>query len=158
MEVRTNLNQIYSMRERQNQKGFTLIEILVAIALIAILSAITIVAINPAKHFAESRDAQRSSDAAQILSAVTQYTGEQGHALSDFGTITNCSSGSDAIGSGGGNIDLDSLLVDEYIVAIPTDPGGGTESDTGYTICQTTSGRVEISAPSAETKTISVKR
>jgi len=151
-------------------KGFTLIEILVVVALIAILTAITFIAINPAKNFADTRNAQRSSDVTQILNAVTQYTSEagSGHSLADFGTIPAClTSGTEQqktdamafIGTGSGNIDLTTDLVDEYIVGIPMDPLSGTAANTGYKICQTTGGRVEIKAPAAEnSKVISVKR
>jgi len=143
--------------------GFTLIEILVVVALIAILTAITFIAINPAKNFADTRNAQRSSDVNEILNAVTQYTSEQGHTLADLGTIPLCSATPAHIGSGTGNVDLDKApLVDTYIVGIPLDPSTGTAADTQYTICQTAvggAGRIQVSAPLAEnSKTISVKR
>jgi len=138
--------------------GFTLIEILVVVALIAILAAVTIIAINPAKNFADTRNSTRSADVTAILNAVTQYTSEQGNALSDFGTIATCPTTS-AVGTGAGNINLATLLVDEFIVAIPLDPSSGTAADTGYTICQTTGARVQIDAPDAENgKVISVRR
>lgn len=149
------------MRDKK-QKGFTLVEILVVVALIAILAAITIIAINPAKNFADTRNAQRSADVSQILNAVTQYTAEDGQQLSDFedGTVTipECPATVD-IGTGADDLDLETSLVDEYIVAIPEDPSGATDTDTGYDICQTAGGRVEVSAPIAENdKTISVRR
>lgn len=141
-------------------KGFSLIEILVVVALIVILATITIVAINPAKNFRDTRNAQRSADVMQILNAVTQYTSEEGNSLSLLGTIPACPAsgpGTGVIGTGG--IDLGATLVDEYLVAIPTDPSTGTDADTGYTICQTAGGRVQIDAPDAEDgKVISVKR
>lgn len=147
------------MQKLTQEEGFTLIEVLVVVAIVVVLAAITIIAINPAKHFADTRNAQRSADVGEILNAVTQYTSQQGNALGDFGTITDCSSGADSIGTGAGNINLSTLLVDDYIVAIPQDPQGGTEANTGYTICQTTGGRVQIAAPNAENdKTIAVKR
>lgn len=140
-------------------KAFTLVEVLVVVALIAILATITIVAINPAKNFADTRNTQRSSDVAQILNAATQYTSEQGNDVSDFGTIPLCTATPAPIGTGAGNINLGTLLVDEYIVAIPEDPSTGTAADTGYTICQTTGGRIQIDAPDAENgAVISVKR
>lgn len=138
--------------------GFTLIEIIVVIALISILAAITFVAINPAKTFADVRNAQRQSNVSEILNAVTQYTAESGHALADFGAIATCPATS-AIGSGAGNINLSTLLVDTYIAGIPVDPSSGTAANTGYTICKTASNRVTIAAPDAENgQTISVKR
>lgn len=143
-------------------EGFSLIEILVVVALIIILATITIVAINPAKNFRDTRNAQRSADVMQILNAVTQFTSEEGNSLASLGTIPACPAtgpGTGVIGTGAGAINLSATLVDEYIVAIPKDPSGGTDADTGYTICQTAGGRVQIDAPDAEDgKTISVKR
>jgi prepilin-type N-terminal cleavage/methylation domain-containing protein len=156
------------MSKQKTVKGFTLIEILVVVALIAILTAITFIAINPAKNFADTRNAQRSSDVTQILNAVTQYTSEQGRSLVDFtivggGAVPTCPTTA-PIGTATGSVDI-SALVPTYIVGIPLDPqliGGGTgdAGDTGYTIC-TTVGRVQIDAPNAEgakAGLISVKR
>jgi prepilin-type N-terminal cleavage/methylation domain-containing protein len=139
--------------------AFTLIEVLVVVALIAILAAVTIVAINPAKNFADTRNATRSSDVNALLNAITQYTSEQGNSLGDFGTVPLCTATPAAIGTGAGNINLSTNLVDEFIVAIPMDPSTGTAADTGYTICQTAGARVQIDAPDAENgKVISVRR
>ena len=66
---------------KKTYEGFTLIEILVVVGLIAILAAVTIVAINPAKNFEQTRDAQRSADVTAILNAVTQYTSEEGQTI-----------------------------------------------------------------------------
>ena len=148
-------------KDNKSIQGFTLIEILVVVALIAVLAAVTIIAINPAKNFADTRNATRSADVTQILNAISQYTYEEEHAIGDFGVISLCTVGVDVIGTGG--IDLGSEttppLVDEYIVAIPEDPSVGTATDTGYTICLTPGGRVEIDAPNAENgASITVKR
>ncbi len=144
-------------RDQKKYQGFSLIEILVVVALIIILATITLVAINPGKNFRDTRNAQRSADVTQILNAVTQYTSEEGNSISAFGTITNCTTGTSSIGTAG--INLATILVDEYIVAIPMDPSVGTAEVTGYTICVTDGGRVQIDAPNAENaKVISVKR
>ena len=144
---------------QKSYKGFSLIEILIVVALIIILATITIVAINPAKNFEDTRNAQRSADVSQILNAVTQYTSEEGNSIADFTGISTCGDAATESSIGTGGVDLAALLVDEFIVAIPTDPSTGTDAVTGYTICRTTSGRVQIDAPAAEGgKVISVKR
>lgn len=150
----------------KRQEGFTLIEILVVVALIAILAAITIVAMNPAKNFADTRNATRSSDVNAIINAVTQYTSESGNSIADLGTISDNCATPTCIGTFvatppavGSCVDLGATLVDEWIVAIPEDPTSGNAENTGYTICRTTSGRVQIDAATPENnKVISVKR
>lgn len=154
------------MAKARNFKGFTLIEILVVVALIAILTAITFIAINPAKNFEDTRNAQRSSDVTQILNAVTQYTSEQGHLLSDLGTIPLCDAvapSPTAVEIGSAALDLGDTagpLVDEYIVGMPVDPSDSDDANTGYWICQTDGGRIQVSAPNTENRPtpISVKR
>jgi type IV pilus assembly protein PilA len=147
------------MDKSRKLQGFTLIEILVVVALIAILAAVTIVAINPAKNFADTRNATRSADVTQILNASTQYTSEEGHAVGDLGTIPACTATPACIGTDATCVNLATTLVDEYIVDIPQDPTTGDATDTGYTICQTSGGRLQIDAPDAENgATITVMR
>jgi prepilin-type N-terminal cleavage/methylation domain-containing protein len=146
------------MQRNKKYSGFSLIEILIVVGLILILAAVTIVAINPAKHFRDTRNSQRSADVSEILNAVSQYAGEEGRTVAALG-IPPCSDGPSNIGTGEGFVNLTTALVDEFIVAIPKDPSTGTDLNTGYTICQTQGGRVEIAAPGAEDgKEIIVRR
>lgn len=53
--------------------SFTLIEILVVIAIIGVLSAAVLVAVNPVKRAGKARDAQRKSDMSQVKTALEVY-------------------------------------------------------------------------------------
>ena len=107
---------------RQN-KGFTLLEILLVIAAIGILAAIVIVAINPLRQIGKARDATRLASLNTLQKALEQYyisngrypdgviAGEYIEICVDGNTI-EC-------------VDLEDDLVPTYIAEIPKDPQGG---------------------------------
>lgn len=146
------------------QKGFTLLEVLLVIAILAILAAIVIVAINPGKQLADSRDAQRRADVNTILNAVYQYSIDNDGDLPGPSTIPAateelCRSGSGLTPDCTGLIDLSDVTANEtYLVSLPFDPQETNTNQTGYEIRQTGNGRVTVSAPLAENGTISVTR
>ncbi len=55
------------------QIGFTLIELVISIAILAVLAVFIIVTLDPFTQFEKSRDARRKSDLAQIQKALEQY-------------------------------------------------------------------------------------
>jgi prepilin-type N-terminal cleavage/methylation domain-containing protein len=57
----------------RTQKGFTLIELIVTIAILAIILTIVVVAINPAEQLSRSRDAKRVADLDSVKTAITLY-------------------------------------------------------------------------------------
>lgn len=152
------------IKDKGKNDAFTLIEILVVVALIAMLSTITFIAVNPTRTFENTRNAQRSNDALQILNAVTQYISYPNQDLDTLavaagvtgGIFESCSSGYNIIGSSDAN--LSSVLAPEYIVGIPIDPSTGTMANTGYTICIAPSSRITISSLGAEGTSVSVSR
>src|SRR4030042_2430131 len=55
------------------RKGFTLIELVIVIGILAILAAVVILVLNPAQLLAQARDSQRLSDLGSIKSAIALY-------------------------------------------------------------------------------------
>src|SRR5258708_22480899 len=80
----------------KSQKGFTLIELLVVIGIIAVLATIVIIAINPARQFAQARNTQRLSNINTLLNGIGQQLADnKGVAIS----ATTCSGLGTAIGT-----------------------------------------------------------
>lgn len=134
------------------KKAFTLIELVIVIALIGFLATMTIISINPGKSLSDTRNAQRTADILKILNAVTQYTTDNNQTLASLGPIPLCTGNPSSvnIGTSAGLLNLSTGLVDKYTDSIPKDPSNGTDANTFYTICQTANGRIKISAPNAE--------
>jgi prepilin-type N-terminal cleavage/methylation domain-containing protein len=63
-----------SMPLKSKEKGFTLLELLIVIAIMALLSVILIVVINPAETLKKARDTQRISDLASLKTSLGIYT------------------------------------------------------------------------------------
>lgn len=132
------------------RRGFTLIEILIVIGLIAILAGIVLVAINPGRQFAQARNSQRESNVETILNAI-------GQDIADNKGILTCSTATTTpaalatttdIGTGVGKVDLTCLVPTYIATVIPFDPVGGSAADTLYTLQQaTSSGRFVVCAP-----------
>lgn len=59
------------------KKAFTLVELLIVIALIAILSVAVLATINPIEQTNKARDASVKNDAAEVLSAYERYFASQ---------------------------------------------------------------------------------
>lgn len=64
--------------KNRNQKGFTLIEIIVVVGILAVLTITALIAFNPSYQFQKARDAQRKSDLSQISKALENYNGDYG--------------------------------------------------------------------------------
>ncbi|MDQ5900765.1 MAG: type pilus assembly protein PilA [Patescibacteria group bacterium] len=145
----------------KSHKGFTLIELLVVIGILATLLAITLIAINPARQFAQANNTKRRSDVLQLLNAVHQYAAEN---QGQFPTGLTASAAAAPIADTG--TDICTAIMPTYISALPTDPSLNTNPvtdcatyDTGYTVARDAQGRITVAAPSAELgQTISVVR
>ena len=144
----------------KSQQGFTLIELLVVIGILAILLAITLIAINPARQFAQARNTNRRSAVTQILNAVGSYFADHGGNLPTNlstmapTTLTEISSATFPT--------LCTELVTAYMPAIPRDPNvangaditqavcAGGAWDSGYMILKDLNNRVTATATTAD--------
>ena len=135
------------LNKKRSQKGFTLIEILIVIGIIAILAAIVVVAINPARQFAQARNTQRESNINTILNAIGQNLADNKGVFVCDAVGTDPSDATIHIGSGSGLVNLGCLTPTYIPGGIPFDPTGGSETDTQYTISMNVVGRYTVCAP-----------
>jgi len=137
----------------KKRSGFTLLEILLVVAIIAVLAGIVILAINPTKQLWVSRDADRRASINTILSAVHQYSIDNSMNPATLTTTQTEICRTDAVDCTG-LIDL-SVLTDSsvYLISIPIDPTWATTNGSGYDIIESANGRISVYAPNAEINT-----
>ncbi len=147
----------------KKQQGFTLIELLVVIGILAILLAIVLIAINPARQFAQANNTKRRSDVSAILNAIGAYGADNHGNLSVLvldNTDKDAGSTTTICHSILGTADSGNSSGPSYISALPTDPSLNKADITnceavpaptaGYTVTVDAAGRVTVKAPSAE--------
>lgn len=137
----------------QRSKGFTLLEVLMVIGILAILAGVVLVAINPARQFKIARDSQRNANISTILNAMGQNMTDHGGVFTCEGVITEIPTDKTQMSPDSGDFDVAKCIVPDYISVLPFDPskeGAGytDESDynTGYFIQADSEGRITISA------------
>lgn len=149
------MKQKLQSKLRSNQNGFTLLEVLIVVAIIAILAGIVILAINPTKQLGAARNAKRQADLNTLVNAVYQYAIDNNGTMPpslatttkgicfDVVDATNCPTAS--------NINLSADLVGataKYLASMPCDPTATctTTNNTKYTIIKDpTTGRITVS-------------
>ena len=146
------------MKSVQTRKGFTLIELLVVIGILGILLAIVLIAINPARQFAQADNTKRSSDASSILNAIHQYSADHRGVLPAGIPVGVYPADSVAISNTGADICAD--LSPTYISLLPSDPQAANNGiaisdctaayNTEYTVVQDANGRVTVAAPNTD--------
>jgi type IV pilus assembly protein PilA len=152
----------------KSRRGFTLIEILVVIGIIAVLAAVVLVAINPARQFKLARDSQRVSNITAILNAVGQNMAEHKGVFTCGTSTLSLPASSTPIANDSSissKIDMHDCLIPNYISSLPFDQNktgayyhSQSDYNTGYSISEDSNGRVTISAVAEIGDPISVTR
>jgi type IV pilus assembly protein PilA len=142
------------MNVRKKKQGFTLIEVLIVIGIIAILAAVVLVAINPSRQFAQARNSQRMSNVNALLNAIGQNISDnKGKFVCAAGTLPTTAT---VIKSGTSGYDIRPCLVPKYLSELPVDPSdgvitSGTDYSTEYTLHEDSiTKRLTVGAPKAE--------
>jgi len=104
--------------QNKNKSAFTLIELLLVIAIIGILAAVVAVAINPAQKINQANDAKAKSDIGQVASAAQSYF------------TTNQTYPTTALG-------VNELKTKKELATVPTAPNASYTSYDAYTACAT---------------------
>lgn len=151
------------MKKIVNQRSaFTLIELLLVIAVIVALAVTVFVALNPAQRLSQARDARRTADVDAILTATHEYIMDnKGTVPANISTtdtmIGKCGSAAPAVSKNGCVITANTTCFDAsttlsaYLASAPMDPATGTASTTYYAISASTStGIVTVKACAAE--------
>jgi len=142
---------------KYKNKGFTLIEMLIVIGLIALLATAVLVAVNPARQFKFARDTERKAHLATILNALGQNMAENIGVFKCSGVAGSLPSlpSSVSSASSGPMYDLAPCLVPDYLAKMPIDPEiptahftSVTDYYTGYIIMQDSNGHITLQAKS----------
>ncbi len=148
-------------------KGFTLIELIVVIGIIAILMTIVIIAVNPARQFGQARNTDRRNAVLAILNATHQYSADTNGQLPTAtdpllslrtvasGTIRQVCNSAAPLTCASGTFDMGVLITGLYLTDMPKDPGGpnltaGTNALTQYNISRDANNRVTVTAINEE--------
>lgn len=74
-----------------NKKGFTLLELVIVIGILAVLGAVSVLVLNPAQLFAQARDTTRIEDMSVLRNALALYVSTVSSPEMDYTGALACS-------------------------------------------------------------------
>ncbi len=126
--------------KKSRQDGFTLLELLIVIAIIAILSIALIFMLNPAETLKKARDAQRISDLKSVQTALgIMLTASSTPSLDNFGTV--CLTSTTPAGVTTANTSAKIAYSYDGTVTVGAAPTPGVDAATGSAFATTLWGR-----------------
>jgi prepilin-type N-terminal cleavage/methylation domain-containing protein len=159
------------------RRAFTLIELLIVIAIISIIAAVVFVALDPLTRFRDSRDAKRWGDISGILSAIKIDQVDNGgsymtpvanmnpgqiYMITDgIPTSPNCNAGNTScdipvtteVSAGDHCVNINELVTQGYLGSVPVSPKGifaWSKNLSGYTIEKSSTGILTVRACESE--------
>ncbi len=144
------------------KKAFTLVELIIVIAIVAILAGAIFVAIDPARRLHETRNARRSSDVSTVLDAVKKFQsdneGTHYDEIANSNEDTYYAIGTDGNGCSGtcAAVTVDDECIDfldmggNYLAIVPYDPKDGNEGNTLYYFYRSSQGGFTVGACAPE--------
>ncbi len=139
------------------KKGLTMMEILIAMAILVVVLAVSLVALNPVGQVKRARNSQRTLHINAILNSVRANIADTRTGV--FTCVNgNVPTSTKRMATGVGNYDIGNCLVPTYLQILPFDPSASSsyfnslgDYNTGYDILRNAStGAITVLAPFAE--------
>lgn len=168
-----------------SQKGFTIVELLIVVAVVGVLVGIIFAALDPTMRFQQARAAVRQKSVNDILSALIEYRSDhEGHYpganIPNSGEVymlvdgmqktTGCDDHNSAcltdVTQDTHCMNIHDLIDQEYLSSMPVSPtgkvvwdSGGNAGDngSGYTVSVDTEGKVTVRACENEATTLEIQ-
>lgn len=131
------------------RKGFTLLELLLVIAIIAILAGLIIFNLNPAQRLSDTNNAKVRSDVEAIASATALYIMDKQGRHASLGDLTTARTVGNSL-----TLYKAAVVTGGYITALPTAPSGYSQ----YKIQKSATGLVTVTGRLSDGSVVTVQR